>query len=251
MRLGPIIIAFFLAQFSFSQQLMINEVSQGPGSSEYVEFLVAGTPSCASPVPCLDLRKVIIDDNNGYFASGTGTGIAAGAVRFANNSFWQCVPQGTLVLIYNDVSPNPAVPPIDQSMTDGNCTLILPASSNLFEKTTVSPTTSSTNYPPDASWTVGGSWNPLAMSNTDDSFQLPNPISGTPSHAVSWGNNTNGSIIYFNGSAAGKVFSMLNTVSSNWNLQANWGSGQVPANETPGVPNSAANQAWIGAINPN
>ena len=53
-----------------AQQLIINEVSQGTGSSEYVEFVVIGTPTCITPVPSLDLRKVIIDDNNGYFAPG-------------------------------------------------------------------------------------------------------------------------------------------------------------------------------------
>ena len=239
-------LALLISSPVFTQQLMINEVSQGPGSSEYVEFVVAGNATCITPVPCLDLRKVIIDDNNGYFATGTGTGIAGGAVRFANISFWQCVPQGTLILIYNDGSTNPGVPSDDLSLTDGNCTLIIPSSSTLLEKTTVSPSTTNSSYPPDASWVAGGSWNPLAMSNTNDSFQLPNIITGIPNHSVSWGNNTNGTGIYFSGSAAGKVFSFVNTVSNVWTSQANWASGDIFVNETPGYPNNAANIAWIG-----
>ena len=250
MRIFSLLYFLLVSVLSLSQQLIINEVSQGPGSSEYVEFVVAGTPTCITPVPCLDLRKVIIDDNNGFFAAGSGTGIAAGAVRFANISFWQCVPQGTIILIYNDGSPNPAIPSDDTSLSDGNCLLVIPASSNLFEKTTVSPTTTSTTYPPDASWSLGGSWNPLAMSNTDDSFQLPNALTGFPNHSVSWGNNTNGTGIYFSGSAAGKVFSFMNTVSNVWTSQANWASGDVSVNETPGFPNNAANIAWIGSMNP-
>jgi gliding motility-associated-like protein len=243
-------LALLICSPIFSQQLMINEVSQGPGSSEYVEFVVAGNATCISPVPCLDLRKVIIDDNNGYFASGSGTGIAGGAVRFANIPFWQCVPQGTIILIYNEGSTNPGIPSDDSSLSDGNCLLVLPSTSTLLEKTTVSPTTTNSSYPPDASWVTGGSWNPLAMSNTDDSFQLPNILTGIPNHSVSWGNNTNGAGIYFSGSAAGKVFSFVNTVSNVWTSQANWASGDIFVNETPGYPNNAANIAWIGAMNP-
>jgi hypothetical protein len=90
------VLLLFITQFQ-AQQLIINEISQGTGSSEYVELVVIGTPTCVSPVPSLDLRKVIIDDNNGYFAPGSGTGIASGAVRFANIPFWQSIPQGTYV----------------------------------------------------------------------------------------------------------------------------------------------------------
>jgi gliding motility-associated-like protein len=235
----------------FAQQLIINEVSQGTGSSEYVEFVVIGTPTCVTPVPSLDLRKVIIDDNNGYFAPGSGTGIAGGAVRFANIPFWQSISQGTYIVIYNDASPNTSLPADDISTTDGNCRLVIPSSSMLLEKTTVSPTTTNQAYPPDINWSVGGSWSPLAMSNTDDSFQVPNiPSTGVPFHSVSWGNNINNSIVYFAGSAAGKVFSFTNTTSNNWNLVTNWTSADVATGQTPGMANNAANDAWIGSMNP-
>ncbi|MEI8116084.1 MAG: gliding motility-associated C-terminal domain-containing protein [Flavobacteriia bacterium] len=244
-------VLLFLFRGIEAQQLIINEVSQGTGSSEYVEFVVIGTPTCVTPVPSLDLRKVIIDDNNGYFASGSGTGIASGAVRFANIPFWQSISQGTYIVIYNDASPNTSLPPDDISTTDGNCRLVIPSSSTLLEKTTVSPTTTNQAYPPDINWTVGGSWSPLAMSNTDDSFQVPNiPSTGVPFHSVSWGNNTNNAIVYFAGSAAGKVFSFTNTTSNNWNLVANWTSADVATGQTPGMANNAANDAWIGSMNP-
>lgn len=235
----------------FAQQLIINEISQGTGSSEYVEFVVIGTPTCVTPVPSLDLRKVIIDDNNGYFAPGSGTGIASGAVRFANIPFWQSIPQGTYIVIYNDASPNTSLPSDDNTMADGNCRLVLPSSSMLFEKTTVSPTTTNQSYPPDVNWTLGGSWSPLAMANSDDSFQVPNiPSTGVPFHSVSWGNNSSNAIVYFAGSAAGKVFSFTNTTSNNWNLVANWTSADVASAQTPGMANNAANDAWIGSMNP-
>ena len=235
-----------------AQQLIINEVSQGTGTSEYVEFVVIGSPTCITPVPSLDLRKVIIDDNNGYFAPGSGTGIAPGAIRFANIPFWQTIPQGTFIVIYNATSPNTSLPADDLSMTDGNCRLIIPSSSTLLEKTTLSPTTTNQSYPlNDNDWTSGGSWSPLAMSNSDDSFQVPNiPSTGVPFHSVSWGNNTNNTLVYFAGSAAGIVFSFTNTNSNDWNLVSNWASANVTTGQTPGMANSVLNDAWIAGMNP-
>jgi gliding motility-associated-like protein len=235
-----------------AQQLIINEVSQGTGTSEYVEFVVIGSPTCITPVPSLDLRKVIIDDNNGYFAPGSGTGIAPGAIRFANIPFWQTIPQGTFIVIYNATSPNTSLPADDLSMIDGNCRLIIPSSSTLLEKTTLSPTTTNQSYPlNDNDWTSGGSWSPLAMSNSDDSFQVPNiPSTGVPFHSVSWGNNTNNTLVYFAGSAAGIVFSFTNTNSNDWNLVTNWTSANVTTGQTPGMANSVLNDAWIAGMNP-
>ncbi len=234
-----------------AQHLIINEVSQGTGTSEYVEFVVIGTPTCASPTPSFDLRKVIIDDNNGNFATGSATGIAPGAVRFANNPFWQNVPQGTLIVIYNETSANSSLPPDDISLNDGNCRLIIPANSTLLEKTTTSPTLTNQNYPPDVNWTTGGSWSQLSMANSDDSFQVQYyPVSPAPFHAVSWGNNSNNAIIYFAGTASAKVFSFTNNTSNDWNLGANWTSAAVATGQTPGAPNNTANAAWIGSMNP-
>ena len=235
-----------------AQQLIINEVSQGTGTSEYVEFVVIGTPTCVTPVPSLDLRKVIIDDNNGYFAPGSGTGIAPGAIRFANIPFWQSIPQGTFIVIYNAGSPNTSLPADDISLIDGNCRLIIPSSSTLLEKTTLIPNTNNQTYPlNDSDWTSGGSWSPLAMSNTNDSFQVPNiPSTGVPFHSVSWGNNTSNTIVYFPGSAAGIVYSFTNTNSNDWNLVSNWTSANVATGQTPGTANNTENDAWIASMNP-
>ena len=217
-----------------------------------VEFVVIGTPTCVTPVPSLDLRKVIIDDNNGYFAPGSGTGIAPGAIRFANIPFWQSIPQGTFIVIYNVGSRNTSLPDDDISLIDGNCRLIIPSSSTLLEKTTLIPNTNNQTYPlNDSDWTSGGSWSPLAMSNTNDSFQVPNiPSTGVPFHSVSWGNNTSNTIVYFPGSAAGIVYSFTNTNSNDWNLVSNWTSANVATGQTPGTANNTENDAWIASMNP-
>ncbi len=251
-KLGSLVVSFFLYAFVYSQQLIINEVSQGVVSNgEYVEFVVIGTPTCVTPVPTVDLRTVIFDDNNGYFASGTGMGIASGAIRFANIPFWQNVPQGTIILIYDNTSANTNLPADDLSLTDGNCKLVIPINSTLFEKATVSPTSTNSAYPPTASWSTGTTWSPLGMANGGDSFQLPLSTNTTaPFHAVSWGNNSTNPIIYFTGTAAGTVFSFNNTVSNNWNTQGNWAAGVNSSDETPGAPNSPQNAAWIASLNP-
>lgn len=252
MRFAAIIAFFILFRFSsISQQLFINEVSQGPsGTFEYVEFIVAGNATCQSPPPCLDMRGIIIDDNNGDFASGSGQGIATGAMRFANTSFWECIPQGTIIVVYNETARNSSIPPDDLSMTDGNCRLIIPANSNLLEKNTVSPTSSNSNYSP-SGWTSGGQWSTVAMANGQDSYQIRQTVSSaSASHSVSWGSNNQNTIIYFSGSAGGLVYSMVNTTNNNPSLQSNWQSASASTGETPGAPNSPQNQAWISAMNP-
>lgn len=252
MRIALIFAISLLIGFqSTSQQLFINEVSQGPsGSSEYVEFIVAGSSTCASPPPCLDMRGIVIDDNNGDFRSGSGQGIEAGAMRFANIPFWQCIPQGTIIVIYNEQERNTDIPADDESMTDGNCRLILSGSSLLLEKNTVSPSNSNSNYP-NSGWTSGGSWLTVRMANSQDSYQIrQNTSSTSASHAVSWGSNNLNTIIYFGGQAGGLVFNMMNTIDDNPSNQANWGSIVASSGQTPGVPNSPQNAAWISSMNP-
>lgn len=244
------LLGFLLLSFtSVSQQLFINEVAQGPsGAKEYVEFVVVGIPTCQTPVPTLDLRGVVIDDNNGLFATGSGTGIASGAVRFANNVFWSAIPQGTIIVVYNNSDINPSLPPDDASMTDNNCRLVLPANSTLLEGQSISPTSSVSTYPLSASWVAGGgSWSQLGMSNSNDSFQIRSAITATTAtHAVSWGNNTLNNQIYFS-TIGGGVFSMMNTTSNLPTLQGNWTVGSV---ESPGAANNTANSTWIASMNP-
>ncbi len=244
-----LLVLLLLSFGSNAQQLFINEVSQGTsGAKEYVEFLVVGNATCQTPVPTIDLRGVVIDDNNGLFATGSGTGIASGAVRFANNVFWSAIPQGTLIVVYNNSDINPLLPPNDASMTDNNCRLVLPANSPLLEGQSISPTTSVTTYPATASWVAGsGSWSQLGMANTNDSFQIRSSNTATTaSHAVSWGNNTLNNQIYFS-TIGGGVFALMNTTNNLPTLQANWTVGSV---ETPGAANNTANAAWISSMNP-
>ncbi len=247
----------FSAQYYFSQQLIINEVSQGPsGSKEYVEFLVipgSGPYQCNNY--CLDLRNWIIDDNNGYFSGGptSGVGIANGAVRFKDDPFWQCIPVGTLILVYNDLDINTAIPANDFSITDGNCRLILPISSTYFENQTVSPTTAAMTYPI-TGWLSGGLWGPISMANGGDSFQVYAPTNlSIPTQGVSWVNNNVNAIIYFSATATNSVYYFGNMIDNNPSNQVNWiaGTCSSPDNQTPGAANNTANSAYISSLTNN
>lgn len=230
-------------------QLVINEVSNGPsGSKEFVELLVIGTPGCGQ---CVDLRGWILDDNNGLFNSGSGTGIAQGHMRFASDPQWACVNVGAMIVIYNESDRNSSIPPDDPTDANGNCVYILPASSTLFESTTTNPIVGgSMGY--SGPYNAGGDWNTQGMSNSNDSYQLrdPNNLSA-PYHAVSYGNNNSNNIIYFSGSGSGNNYYMANTTSNDPLLQANWTQGDANTDETPGAPNNAANQTWVSFLNNN
>ncbi|RYD89809.1 MAG: hypothetical protein EOP50_16955, partial [Sphingobacteriales bacterium] len=160
--------------------LILNEVSQGPnvgaGQKEYFEFVVAGTPTCTTNT--LDLRGWIFDDNNNWVAAGAGTGIATGAMRFANVSNWAAVPYGSIILVYNDNDKNTAIT-MANDLTDANNdkVYVLPASSVMFDRNTVAPTTASgSNFIyPTTNWVSGGDWNTVALRNAGDAVIIVKP----------------------------------------------------------------------------
>lgn len=236
--------------------MQINEVSQGAsGSKEYVELVVTGPTltNCSSVPVCLDLRGWILDDNNGYFSNGalTGVGLAAGAIRFSNDAFWQCINPGTIIMIYNDNDVNPGVPVNDLINTDANCKLVIPVSSALFERHESAPNTTSMAYS-STGWVSGGNWGPISMANGDDSFQIYAPSNtNTPVHGVSWGNNNFNNIIYFSGAAGGLVFSCDNNTSNDFSIQTNWISATVASGQTAGIGNSTNNSALLAGMNLN
>ncbi len=226
-------------------------MSQGPsGAAEYVELLTVGTPDCNNS--CMDLRGWIIDDNNGTFESGTGTGIAPGAMRFdPNNNFWECVPYGTLIVIYNQSDRNSAIPPDDASLSDGNCLLILPGNSPLLQGHSSQPVANGAMTYATTGWGTA-SWTNISMSNGQDSFQTIDPSNTTsPAHSVSWGSNNNNTIIYFSGSASGDVMYFNNSISDDPSVQGNYTLGSASTDQTPGAANNADNGAFINSLNNN
>ena len=240
-----------LPVISYSQTLIINEVSNGPsGSKEYVELIVIDTVvayncSAATP-PCIDIRGWIFDDNSGYHGS---VGIAGGAVRFSSNPLWSCIPLGTIIVIYNNIDTNLSMPADDLLLTDGNCLIIAPINSTLFERNLTTPGAVACSYPA-TGWIAGGSWTTTSLNNTGDCARIVNLV-GCEVFSVCYGNNNLNNLIYFNGSGAQNVWYFNN---GNPYAQINWTEGAATTGgggQTPGLPNNAANAAYISQFNNN
>ncbi|WP_258540970.1 T9SS type B sorting domain-containing protein [Parvicella tangerina] len=237
----------------------MNEVSQGEaGGQEYVEFIVVDSTAvydCDSGTPpCIDIRGWIIDDNSGYHGTA---GIASGACRFSYDPLWSCVPLGTIIVIYNDADPNVELPGDDTSLSDGNCSIIAPISSNsLFETNATTPGDVACSYPA-TGWTAGGNWTNIVMANGGDCFRLVD-LGGCEVFSLCWDDNNANNLIYFSGGATSGS-SATNTVYyfndgdptdvSNWTV----GCADQPAcgiqEQTPGAPNNPANAAYISQFN--
>lgn len=240
----------FSLTISKAQTLIINEVSNGPtGNQEYMEFAVVSnsvTYNCnGGALPTIDIRGWIFDDNSGYHGT---SGIAAGALRFAYNPLWANVPLGTIILIYNDADPNPNIPSNDLSLTDGNCRLIIPVSSNLIEKNTTTPGAVSCSYPTTPSWTSGGDWTFDVLANGGDCARLVN-LAGCEVFSVCYGTDNLNNLIYFSGNGGQTVYYFNGSDPTNQN---NWSSGVAAATgsaETPGAANNATNANYINQFN--
>jgi gliding motility-associated-like protein len=266
-KLGSFIIFLFALYSLRSQTLIMNEVSQGTtGSMEYVEFVVIDTTvayNCsATTPPTIDIRGWIFDDNSGYHGTG---GIAGGAVRFSFNSIWAAVPLGTIILIYNNTSPDPSIPAADLTLNDGNCRIVAPISNTtLFESNVTTPGAVACSYPT-TGWTAGGNWSNTLLANTGDCARIVN-LAGCEVFSVCYGDVNLNTQIYF---AAGAELANdhRNTVyyfngidplqQANWSIGCTDNETALDANlcganfQTPGVPNNATNAAFIGQFNNN
>lgn len=227
-------------------QLVINEISQGTGNREYVELVVVGNPTC--PDVCVDIRGWIIDDNNGWYATGSGTGLAPGHIRLADDPLWACITPGTMIVLYNDGAPNPALPATDETDSNSDCVYVIPYSSPVLERNESLPSLSDASYA--GPYVANGDWLHVILKKEDDTYQVIDPADLTQAyHAVSWGNNNMNTMIYMTYNAANLVYMMDNSVDDDPFNSANWSSGEVGTDETPGAPNNANNAAWINTLN--
>lgn len=244
--------------FGIAQTLIINEVSNGPsGSQEYVEFVVVDntvTYDCnGSAPPCIDIRGWIFDDNSGYHGT---SGTAPGAVRFSQDPLWSCVPLGTIILVYNGIDPNISLPPDDFSMSDGNCTLVIPLDNlTYFEFTETTPGDVACSYPT-TGWGSDPSptWSNVALANGGDCARIVD-LNGCEVFSLCYGSCSSNPLIYFSGSGSDDVWYFNGgdpTVQSNWTEGC---AGDISAcgsnDQTPGAPNNTANQNYIAQFNNN
>jgi gliding motility-associated-like protein len=247
-------LAFASTSIAYSQTLIINEVSNGVsgtgmGTREYVEYVVVDatvTYDCmGTPIaPCVDIRGWIIDDNSGYHGTG---GIAGGALRFSMDAFWQCVPVGTIIVVYNDADVDVSlIPSSDLLLSDGDCRVIIPVSnSTLIEQNGTTPGAAACSYPA-VGWFGPAVWSPHGMNNTNDCARLVD-LAGCEVFSVCYGALANqNNLIYFNSTGGGTTFYFSGTDPYN---QADWSSGSAGTVSTPGAPNNANNAAYIAQFN--
>ncbi len=239
--------------FTSNAQLIINEFSQGnQGTREYMELLVVGTRTCTDSTA--DLRGWLVDDNSGWFGTA---GIASGHIRFKNVANWAAVPYGSIILIYNPADKNTSITQADDP-TDANNDYVyivpIQSSNTYIETNTSEPSSSPVNplYTYPAATVITGyssasnNWTVLGLANTGDAMLTISPtVRGSAFHSVAYGTlsgaSQTASVIL--GAVAAQDNAYL--TNSSYNSSAAWTVGSVPANETPGVPNTPANLAWI------
>ena len=197
--------------------LIVNEVSTGPsGNGEYVELLLVGCPDEGDVTTIdgntVDLGNWILDDADVNTAT---TGAQQGHIRFKDVAFWDAVPVGAIIVIYDPNGTNPKI--TDDFNIDGDQVLVLPTNATdpsttdaLFEVNTTSEAYNVATTYTDANAT---SWNiVMDFDNVGDAVQTRDPAAlGVIFHGIDWGTSllgnvvsttgnmdVNGEVIYFN-----------------------------------------------------
>ncbi|MEN0006045.1 MAG: gliding motility-associated C-terminal domain-containing protein [Bacteroidota bacterium] len=230
--------------------LIINEVSNGPTTtvSEYMEFVVVGNSS--DPTAPVNLVGWIIDDNN--IASG-GEGTAPGHISFGD--CYNAVPPGSILVVYNNESPNPVLPPDDAEDSNGDGVYIIPHNHPCLDACFSNPNFNNPLYCPCATTAPNPiSWQ-LGLRNPGDVVQVRDACE-TLVHAISWGGavltntvqNTPVTFEISNNSQSGRLFHLVHTVNNNWHDVANYENILTTDNETPGQANNPANATFIAEL---
>jgi gliding motility-associated-like protein len=236
-------------------QLILNEFSQGSsGNKEYMEFVVTGTKTCTDSTA--DLRGWIVDDQNGWYG-GLGTGISPGHFRFAITANWQKIPFGSIILLYNAADKNGSILlPDDPTDANNDNLYIVPHNSPFIEVHNAQPSSPSSptfSYPAAGYTTTGVNDWPLrsGLNNTSDAIIITKPTArNTAYFSIAYGLTISPPLqiphVALNAPVGADKNCFLN--GDQYLLPAGWVTGEVPGNETPGAPNTAANGAWISSL---
>jgi hypothetical protein len=195
---------------SAAANVLINEWAQGgSGLQEWVELLTTTTT---------DLRGWQLTDE-------TVNQLGQVNVTFSSSDFWQSVPAGTLIVIYNGSDRDPFLPANDFDWNDGNGRIIAPHSdTNLFSPRRwggISNTILTDNpMLRDANGAILHDWD----QNNDPTFIARSTRPGTQEATAYLGNTIAGVMSADN-------YALLDLKSA-----------------TPGDPNSQANMAWIESL---
>ena len=181
---------------SLCPRIVINEISgvkDGPVKVQYVELLVVCEGDCGNKV---DIRGFIIDDNNGSLIRGGSLvsqnnmeliGVNEGYLMFQYIENWQAVPNGSLIVIYEEGEDTgeyfPADDPTDAN-EDGVYVLAANNSQYLFGR--LGEWNSLSNTMEYEGNFANPSWELMEISEHADGVQTRN-VQGHLSHGVSMG----------------------------------------------------------------
>ena len=229
--------------------LFINELSNGTGGfDEYVELIVTGDPD--DPTAPVDLTGWIMDDNN---VAAPNQGNAPGHVFLGD--CYNAVPPGSIMVIYNEDSPNPVLPPddpFDNNPPDG--VYIIPhRQEDCVTVCSSNPNSGFEFYCPcQSEFSVGWQFN---LRNEGDGLQIRDNCA-TLSHFIYWGGIEISPLaevtpVHFSiglQDQGQRVINFVNTVDDNWHDPANFENVFASTGQTPGQPNNPANADLINRI---
>jgi hypothetical protein len=252
-------VSLFFSEKAQAQGMIVNEMSNGQaGSQEYVELLVIG--STALPTAPVDLGGWILDDNNGEFKAGTGTGVAAGHMRITPGCY-SSVPVGSILLIYNANEPDPTLPAADPDDANGDGIYVIPHTNSCLQVCTASPTTSNTSYNVAGctyitpTLTGVASWTTVGFRNGGDAVQVRKPDASF-FHGYSYGDVGTVFPSFPAELGGGSAFNVNSSTGTNFGYALSCGAWNVgtsyarvgAASATPGQANDADNSNMIQNI---
>lgn len=234
--------------------VMVNE-TKADARGQYVELLVLGEMECGATT---DLRGYVVDDNNGQLVppsddfqpsdfGSANNGMNPGYLQFQYHENWAAVPNGSLILIYQDgLQGFPLTDDPSDANEDGVYVLAASNTNLLYGKTT--------------EWNAAGAffdysggsfaapaWGAIQLSSPADGMQVRNP-DGTFSHGFSLGENSPGTVNEFplslnlgDLSQAGCQFVQTDI----WDKEHYECDFSSEITGTPGLPNSVDNEQLI------
>lgn len=252
-------VSFLLIGIAAKAQLFINEISQGAsGNKDYLELVVAGTRSCTDST--MDLRGIIVDDNAGWYGTGS---FNEGCFRFPANSNWSAVPYGSVILVYRSEDKNPSITLADDPTDADHDYVYVVADTSSYLEVNAEPAVMSSLF--DYSTALSGSWSSfsagvlaggLSLDDSTDVVSIINPSLSTTyaTHSIGWGwlaiGGTQTPAISFAGTS-GSGFNLYHTGNSPADATL-WATGIAtdngPNDETPGAGNTGDNITWIAAM---
>lgn len=249
-----IFVFLFTLNNSYSQGLIINEMSNGTsGTKEFIELLVVGSSS--QPTGLVDIRNWGFDDNNGDFEASTGAGVAAGHYRFTSST--PPVPIGSIIVIYNNGDINDNMVSDDPLDSNNDFVYIFPINSIYLERCTSTPSsTVGASYTPCTYTSITTqTWNSIGFRNGGDAAQVRKPdysfyhgfsygdvLNPYPTFPIEFGSKPSFNVI--TGSGTGRNYYLD---CGDWTEQTNYNRGDAIF-DTPGLPNTNNNQNLITNI---